>query len=556
MPEAPAPVLGLNRAARAVVLSTVSLGLVVFVIAQATILSPPMLTEDAADYAAIARNVARGRGFTTDTIRPITLSLGLPAIGAPDVTRPPVYVVLLSLIMRGTGPGVRAVQIASFIGLALCAVFLFLAAWRAFEWKVAVVAASLLALNPGMLQLSSTGTATIWAATWMAALALCLSLMERGPLASPPAEAPIPPLWARLSRGAMPLVIGCVLALAYLTEYTLILLFVPVLWHVLATSPKRERWRIAALVAAGFFVLVMPWWIRNYRIMHNPLFTLDRYAVMLATREHPGFTVYRTSLNPGDPWKFLVTHPRVGIANLARLGNGLGTVLPRAMGPLVFVGGVLLYFTGLKRDVDHRWRWTVLSAFAAISLVTALTIPFTEANYLTLVPWMALLAGVWLTRAVALLVGWRRLAVTVLLGTVVFLSAWRERGVLPAGGTQQTILTLAKLAPNLPPKSMLVVTDVPQLVVWYLDQPALWLPTRLEDMRTVSDQAHMLPVLYLSSALDGWPPSQGARAFQQIRASQQPPNGYKEASLGGGDRLFYPAPAGEQGATETPGAGG
>jgi hypothetical protein len=285
--------------------------------------------------------------------------------------------------------------------------------------------------------------------------------------------------------------------------------------------------------------------------MHNPLFSLDRYAVMFWTQDHPGTTVYRTALDPGNPLKFLLTHPRAGISNLARFGGGLVTVLPREMGPMVFLGGLLLYFTGFKREVDHRWRWTVLGAFTVISLVSAATIPFNDANYLTLVPWMALLAAVWFTRAMGVLVGWRRTAVVLLLGTVIFLSAWRERGVLPSQGTQQTVKTLMTLAPSFPQQPIVVVTDVPYLAAWYLDRPTLWLPARAEDMRAVSEQAGVSLVFYLSSALDGWPAAEGARAFQELRASRQVPTTLHEIPLGVQDRLFVPAGPGEQGAAGT-----
>ena len=55
---------------------------------------------EAIDLAQVARSVAEGEGFVTRFVRPVALRYQESAIGQPELTRPPLYILVLALAMK------------------------------------------------------------------------------------------------------------------------------------------------------------------------------------------------------------------------------------------------------------------------------------------------------------------------------------------------------------------------------------------------------------------------------------------------------------------------
>jgi 4-amino-4-deoxy-L-arabinose transferase-like glycosyltransferase len=193
---------------------------------------------DEQHYATLARNVADGNGFAWGA-------------GQPTSIRPPLYPFFVATVWRLTGtddPG--AIRFAH-IPLALVSIWLvFLIGRRAYNAHVGLLAAAVFAFYPsllfsGVLVLSET----LFTLLLLGAMLGCLRLIDRPSLAA----AFLTGLCigaAALTRSVMYPFIG-VLVLAMLGGMR---------W------PWRTRLTLAAVLVAGYAVVVGPWAIRNTRL--------------------------------------------------------------------------------------------------------------------------------------------------------------------------------------------------------------------------------------------------------------------------------------------------
>lgn len=498
----------------------------------------PGLAADAADYAQIGRHLARGEGFRTSMIRPISVGLGYSVDRAPEITRPPVFPCILAAAFRASGTSDTVVVWSSFAGLLLALGFVYLAAARFFDRGTGLLAVALVLFNPRLLEVAVGGTGSAWAAALVAAALYGASLLHRPQEADDEAlSAPPRSRWGTVA----PVLVGMAVGLAYLTEYAVLLVVLPVLWHVRALAAERDRRRVTLLLLAGFVVVLLPWCARNMLNVRSPLFTLDRYAAMMVTNEYPGTTAYRMAENPGNPYLFLLQHPRVPLANLVRCADGLYGALPLAVGPLVLIGALLLYLTPLKADADRPLRRTLGMSFLAVLVLTAATIPFTPVNYVPLIPLAAVVAAVAFTRLARSMTPWPRRLVWALLAGFLVVPTLALQRTAGAGDAWPTINNLKALAAEAP-KDIIVITDVPQQVAWYLDRPAVWLPARQDDLKVIGEKYRQGPPAFLlSRGLRQWPRQEQAQDYQALLPAAKPPEGLVEVQLPtAGDRLFVP----------------
>ena len=514
----------------------------------------PLLSEEAADYAQIARQLAVTGHYSTNSIKPMTLGMGYPIGGCPELTRAPVFPAIVAVLLKLGNFTDKWVLAASVLGQALCVTVLFVLGSRLYGGWTGVTVAALALLNPGVISYANGGTGSTWAAAWVACVLLALSLLQ-----PPPRRIGVPTERTQrtdriLAAIGAPLA-GAACAVAYLTEYALFLLIVPVLIYIWVVTP-RERRLLAVLSAVVPFVLVLlPWVARNMVVARSPFFSLDRYAAMLLTDAHPGSTVYRTVARPGNPYVFLLTHPQAVLANLLRWSDGMVRQFPNTLGVVAIIGAALLYITPLKSDSDRTWRWLLALCILVIAATTAVEMPFTAANYVPLLPLVALLGGIAFLRLLRRLRGWQKGLTFAALAVLMVVPAWRAGGVLAsAAPTRFTAANLAVMGYEAQ-GPMLVITDVPKLAAWYAGMPAVDLPATGPDLQAVF-KADTIgpPVFFLSQNLGRWPQADRVDAYKQLLYSREPPRGMQELRLPlPGDRVFVQAPSGPaqgEGATQ------
>ncbi len=215
---------------------------------------------DEPDYHRLATEISEGRGF-------------LNPLGEPTAARPPLYPIVLGGLYALTGPDPdagRALQVA--LGAVVVLLIYFLAR-RLFSAEVALVAAGLAALNPGLIYVS----ALLMTENLYVVLLLLFLLVMVGE-------------WKDPSRSASGFALAGVLAglcsLTRPTAFTVALLMSGVAL-VLARDSLGIRLRKVAVFMLVAVALVLPWSVRNYTQMGH----------WIAFTTHGGVTFYESNNN-------------------------------------------------------------------------------------------------------------------------------------------------------------------------------------------------------------------------------------------------------------------
>jgi hypothetical protein len=325
--------------------------------------------EEAMETAQLGRNLSQGAGFTTQSIRPLSIYLlnsNAPKTGLPDVSNPPVYPVLLSGLMRAAPMQFAAKQnwdyqpdrwIAAFNQLLffVAIVLLFRIARRQFDDRVAWLSAVLFGGTNVYWVFSVSGLSTMWLIVVLLAMAGCLArIAERTD------AAPISPGWSALA--------GALAGVGGLSRYSFAWIIVPVILF-LALVGGRSRGKHCASAAACFLVIMVPWLARNMELTATPFGTAS-YAAIQGTPPLQGDSLER-SLDPRPAFR------RVEVMDVVNklLANGRDLWHSDFAGfggnwvSAFFLVGLLMPFQSPARG---RLRWFLVGSIALLFVVQAL----------------------------------------------------------------------------------------------------------------------------------------------------------------------------------------
>lgn len=268
-------------------------------------------TQEAMEQAQLARNIAQGKGYVTDVIRPLDLfviqkhqqseklAVTLPQ---PDLANAPAYPWLLAQWMKlgqwnyeisrdgefnRFQPDQRIAYLNQLLFFLLL-VFLFRLAKRLFDDQVAWFTVIVLGGTDLLWRFSQSGLPTILAALLVVMFVWLLTKTEQG------ARESKWPLWKTLP---MILVAGAILGLAGLTRYSLILLILPVLVYIFHAFEER-RGILMLVLLIGFAGVLTPWLQRNMAVCGKPFGTAS-YSIYAASSFFPADELER-ALKPED----------------------------------------------------------------------------------------------------------------------------------------------------------------------------------------------------------------------------------------------------------------
>ncbi|HEX5222997.1 MAG TPA: glycosyltransferase family 39 protein [Verrucomicrobiae bacterium] len=367
-----------------------------------------MGTQEAMDSAQVAHNLAQGRGFTTQFVRPFSIYLvkkhnidrlqptetePRPDYAQlkgmhPDLANPPVYPLVLAGLMKvlpfqyevnlkdpfwstahprpgeETPPRMFARYQPDFlIGLfnqlllVTIAVLSFFLARRLFDASVAWLSLVLVLCCELLWRFSVSGLSTMLLMLCFLSLIWCLVWIE-----SEERE----PVWSHRAQLWLALAIGGLLGIGTLTRYAFGWLAIPVLVY-LGIFCAIRRTRILLLVVGTFLVVLTPWIWRNIAVSSTPFGTAG-YAIVEGTFVLPENKLQR-SLEPDfravgvKPFLFkLGTNSRQILQDeLPRLGGSWMTAL--------FLTGLLLNF---RNPALQRLRYFLLATLLLFIIVQAL----------------------------------------------------------------------------------------------------------------------------------------------------------------------------------------
>lgn len=514
-------------------------------------------TQEAMDSAQLAHNLAEGKGYTTQFIRPLSIYLiqhrqgeqsdstnatsaldpALLKRNHPDLANPPVYPVLLAGLMKvlpfNYAIPNKPVRFWSFENkfyryqpdflIALFNQVLFFAtvlltfflARRLFDAQVAWLSAAILVGTNLLWRFSVSGLSTSLLMLIFLGLVWCLVLLE---------ERARQPDWSRVNLFVLAALAGGLVGMGGLTRYSFCWLILPVLLFV-AVFAGRQRVLLAATTLLAFALVLTPWVVRTYSLSGMPFGTAT-FAVLENSWLSPEDRLER-SLNPDllrsihNSFPFLTAAYHVIAQKLVANSRAiLQSDLPRLGGTWVsgfFLVGLLVRF---RSPTLGRLRVFLLAALVVLVVTQALgrtkltedSPDINSENLLVLVAPLVVMYGVSLFFVVL---------------DQVELPFFQLRSA--AIGLFGVVACLPLILTLLPPKTSplayppyyppsiqtavgwtkadeLMMSDVPWAVAWYGQSQCVWLtPNARIDFFAINDYLKPISALYLTpQTVDRW----------------------------------------------------
>jgi hypothetical protein len=472
---------------------------------------------EAMDAAQVARNLAEGRGFTTQFVRPFSAYLmqkhnhkvhladGLATTNAvdwaqvnqphPDLANAPVYPVLLAGLFKVWTPEWNVetskpfwstsgkfqrykpefvIAVINQILLLVVVVLTFSIARKLFDAPAAWLAGLLMLGADVLWRFSVSGQSTLLLMVMFLGLVLVLLKIEE--LGRAGVEN-INRLFL-LAMGA-----GLLVGVGMLTRYAFGWLIVPTLVFIILFGGNHRRSGLTVAAVLTFVGVITPWIIRNLMVS-DTWFGTAGYAVVEGTPNFPG-TKLMQSVNPnltGAYWlqpylrKLLDNFRLIFQGDLLRVGGGWVMVL--------FLAGLLL---GLRQAVARRLRYFTVMCLGVLIVVQALgqtqlsqvTPEVNSENLLVLLtPLMVIFAVAFFLT----LLSQMNLPTPVLqLGVVVLLLGLCYQ---PLASSLLTSKSSPVAYPYYPPEiqkvaswmrpNELIMSDIPWAFAWYGNQQCTW----------------------------------------------------------------------------------
>lgn len=263
-------------------------------------------TLEAMDAAQLARNIAEGRGFTTQFVRPLSLAILESHRGGvspelltkphPDIANAPAYPVLLALIMKVlpfrweiTEQSFTRYQPEWLIGgfnqllFFVALILIYRVAVRLFDKGVAFLAVLLAALTELYWQFTTSGLSTMLLIVLFLWLVNVLVTVEFGAREGSRSQG-----WCI----GMALYAGAIVGLMALTRYSMGWLIIPVAIY-LASIVSTGRALVSTASVLAFMLFFAPWIARNFMVS-GTLFGTAGYAIHQETSAFSGFVLDRS----------------------------------------------------------------------------------------------------------------------------------------------------------------------------------------------------------------------------------------------------------------------
>lgn len=468
---------------------------------------------NALDYAQIARHVARGDGFVTSFVKPLSLVYNQEVEGHPELTYPPLHIWWSSMVMRALGATEQAAAHGSGLAFVLTVPLVFFLGLRLFDPRTASLATVFYITNSFFLEYAISGLESSLLALLVTGLLLVLYLAAK----------------AGQREMVFVAVGGVLLGLIYLTKYVWVLAGLPALVYLLTMNDQRRLARAAVFLGLALLV-ALPWLIRNQRLTGNPFFTLRSTELLSQTKAYPGNSLYRSYADyiPGFV-AFAVQNPK---AIFEKVRSGLAIFYLRIA---VLAGAFLTPFflvailVRLGDEDFERWRNTVYAVFIVITL--ALTLLIAAPRLLApLGPVITVIATAYFWRLLeerTKNLEHRKRGRAVTAAVVVLLAAHMFpflMAVTPGQPARRpTPSPLDTAYTQLRERTAgAIVTDIPWLVAWKVDREALWLPQTEVELRKVENAVGPFRWMFLSPRLSRLAAVEGLDTWRDLwRASQR-----------------------------------
>lgn len=402
--------------------------------------------DDAHYLAQLARNIARGKGFVTNCITPLRWSFVPTTQNHPEFGFAPLYphLVASGFVLFG----VEAFVPALVSGLALIgiSIFTFLIGRRLFNPWSGLVAAVLLVTHSSIGYYGMIGkTETLHLLLILASVLIVLRDDDH------------------------PILLGITSALAYLTRFNHWFWMIGILWFALSKTDDRKT-RYLVPFFTSFFVVLLPFMVRNLRVIGVPFFQRQYYELLRHTESYPGYEIFRT-FNPPNPWLFALNNPLALVRKWFQNIFSVYQVIPDLFETSWIVALVGIGEISLLQN--EKWNFRTRGVFYSFSigfLLQAALLPFVRVlsrYFLPIVPALFIFAGKGFHR----LMKNRGKTITysiifILLGTNIYFLTTLETN----NNIETESLTSVR---RFVPKNEPILTNIPINSSWYTDRHTL-----------------------------------------------------------------------------------
>jgi 4-amino-4-deoxy-L-arabinose transferase-like glycosyltransferase len=464
------------------------------------------------DHAQIARNLARGEGFTTDYIRPFAIWQLRSADKAgdevdvtkfPDFSQAPLSPFVSSFALRFLDKdatvdptefifaGDRIIAALGIVTFLLSLVVLYFVGRKLFDDRLALLGCAAVALTDLFWQWSLSGLPQMLLLL-IFSLACLTTLFAMD--ANEREETMLTVIWLAAS--------GLFFGLTALANG--IMAFVFVGWLIFAGILFRPR-GVAMLAALGVFAIVVtPWLVRNYQVCGNPL-GISAYAVVFGAEPETGF-LRQTEPDFRKTGASVPSKIRQGtIQQITNLFPAIGLNVVA----VCFLPALLHPF---RNPATARFRWGIVAMWVGAVLGMAL-FGWAHDRAIEVNQLQILFVPVFVFYGLAfLLVLWNRLEFglgllrNLFIAFLLFLCAIPMLSVLLAGPQQRI-----HWPPYVPPfiailgewfeEDEIICSDMPWAVAWYANRKSLLLPETVREFNRIHDYRVLklaVPGLYLT----------------------------------------------------------
>jgi len=491
------------------------------------------------DNAQLARQIARGQGFTTEFLRPHALAqlrdysvnqslltgggrdlfpadqfpAGVPRI-LPDTYNPPGYPYLLAAWFTLTQPTwdetptamstthiyspERLIPVLNQIFLILTAMLVFVLGQRLFDGRVAWMSMVAFLATDLIWRYTLTALPTLVLMFFVTAMLLCiLEIFRIGENCFESEDQSFTPAWYWTVAA------GLFLAAACLTRLHLLILLVP-LFIFLILMP-RSNFFTFVVIAVIVVAFVTPWFIHVNNVCGNPLGS-NTPLLLYGTDDYQGNEIYCTMTIPSYERLFKDASKKEynGFRwHFEHAWNMLGA------NPLVLLFGASILHQ-FKRRRTRLFHWLIVASVLALIAANNLG----DAQPDTFGPWnniILLFPGMLVIGGAFFFILLDRLNLQLWLLNNLIVTATLILTVLPLVLTlTSSNLFFYNFPPYMPPviKSFAqfahpdewVTTDMPWATAWYGDRASLWLPDSLNDFENLNDNVCPTGLLFLTPA--------------------------------------------------------
>ncbi len=480
-------------------------------------------SEKAMDQAQIARELARGNGFSTKFVRPAAIAQFeqnkhvFPSTNTPDTYNAPLYPWFNSWLLRCTKSSWamtqkdvvytsdRVIAAIALMLFFLSVVVNYFTAKRLFDRRLALLGMGLVLLADAFWKFSVSGLPQ---AMMLLIFSGCTHALVRALEAR--REGRIAWFWLAAT--------GAMFGLLALTHALTIWIFLgALLFLALAFWPPTKYWWMrglknpALLVLVVFLLFYVPWLVRTYHACGSP-FGVAAYSVLFQIRGTESQVM--RSLTPSFSGVGLATF-RSKIQNqvVGQFGNIYGLLGQSLVAPLFFVALLHLF----KNPVTSLFRWCILLMWL-FALLGMAVFGFADEGTLQSNDLHLLFIPIFIFYGLAfVLVLWTRVTnerpklnlrmINVTFLTIIFLiSGFPLVNTLLSGSPLRV-----QWPPYVPPfiailnkwtsENEYIASDMPWAVAWYADRKSLWLPDSIKDFLALSDYNRLggpLAGLYLT----------------------------------------------------------